>query len=311
MSSGVGSRPRVPRSLFGEGPWAKGGPSPTRPRWRNCRPRCAGCAAGPECWRTAWAWWVGIGAAARRWPWRRPYQCKPVWCATLPCRANRAWRWGCGRRRYLGSSRRKILRRKEKLSAFRQLLVANKVPCQFHVAEGVQAGFLGPPEKKPYAHDAAEDAWLAIYNFLEKHVEDAGPPDPPSLGPAGARWPRLRISCAPNQPTGLRGGLGKALEQKPGSLKEWQRIRANAALMAEAGAWLRRQSPPKGPSGHWQEQAQAFTQAAEALVNAADQRDYLAAQRGLAQLAGQCGPPVISNIANRNGTNDTPGGIFQ
>ena len=82
--------------------------------------------------------------------------------------------------------------------------------------------------------------------------------------------------------------LGKALEQEPASRKQWERIRANAALMAEAGVWLETHPPPKGPAGHWKEQAQAFTAAAEAIVNAADQRDYPAARRGLVNVAGQC-----------------------
>ena len=176
---------------------------------------------------------------------------------------------------------------RKQLPAFRKLLEANQVAGKFHVVDGVEAGFIGPPGKNSYAHDAAEDAWIVIYNFLEKHVEDARPPEAASLKTRPVAT-IADIMRAVNEPTGLRGALGKALEQEPGSRKQWERIRANAALMAEAGAWLQTQAPPKGPVGHWQEQARAYTAAAEAIVHAADKRDYAAAQRGLVHLAGQC-----------------------
>jgi dienelactone hydrolase len=172
--------------------------------------------------------------------------------------------------------------------ALRKSLAERQVPCKFHVAEGVRPGFMGSPGKNPYAHDAAEDAWHAIYQFLEKHVEDARPPVAAAAEDLKSVATIADIMRAVNEPSGLRGALSKALEQEPGSKKQWERIRANAALMAEAGAWLQKQAPPKGPAAHWQEEAQAFRAAAEALVSAADKRDYAAAQRGLTRLAGQC-----------------------
>ncbi len=174
---------------------------------------------------------------------------------------------------------------RKQLSAFRKLLEINPVAGKFHVVEKVGAGFMGPPGKNAYSHEAAEDAWIVIYNFLEKHVEDARPP---AAAPSRSVATIADIMRAVNEPTGLRGTLAKALEQEPTSRKQWERIRANAALMAEAGVWLEMQSPPKGPTAHWKEQAQAFTAAAESIVNAADKRDYPAGQRGLVNLAGQC-----------------------
>jgi dienelactone hydrolase len=180
-------------------------------------------------------------------------------------------------------------RRNEGLAAFRKLLAASEVPSRIDVIDGVRAGFMGPPGTKTYAHDAAEDAWFAIYNFLEKHVEDARLPEAASMRPAARSVATIAdIMRAVNDPAGLRGALGKALDQEPSSPKAWQRIRANAALMAEAGGWLRTQPSPKGPGSHWREQAEAFTAAAESIVDAADQRDYPAARRSLAQLAEQC-----------------------
>jgi dienelactone hydrolase len=171
------------------------------------------------------------------------------------------------------------------LAVFRQRLGAHQVLCKIHAASGVQSGFMGPPDRKSFSHDAAEDAWVAIYSFLEKHVEDARPPAVESLQSTATIADIMR---AVNEPGGLRGVLSKALEQEPNGAKQWQRIRANAALMAESGGWLQSQPPPKGPEGHWKEQAQVFRAAAEAIVQAADQRDYAAARRGLQHLAGQC-----------------------
>jgi dienelactone hydrolase len=176
------------------------------------------------------------------------------------------------------------------LAGFRTLVAAQQVPWKERAFAGARPGFMGPPERKAYDHDAAEEAWVAIYNFLEKHVEDARP-----SGLAVASTPAQQpvatiadIMRAVNEPTGLRGTLSKALEQKPSNDRQWARMRANAALVAEAGAWLRMRTPSKGPVEHWHKQARAFTGAAKALVAAADKKDYPAAQRSLVMLAEHC-----------------------
>jgi dienelactone hydrolase len=176
----------------------------------------------------------------------------------------------------------------EGLAEFRQMLAAQQTTCKFHVVNGVHPGFLGPPDKKPYSHDAAEDAWVAIYHFLEKHVEDARPANAVAREALKSTATIADIMLAVNDGAGLRGALGKALEQEPSSVKQWQRIRANAAVMAEAGGWLQTRTPAKGSESHWKEQAQAFRAAAETLVQAADQREYAAARRALQGLSGQC-----------------------
>jgi dienelactone hydrolase len=166
-------------------------------------------------------------------------------------------------------------------------LASEGIPCKFYVAPKVRAGFLGPPDSKTYNHDAAEDAWVAIYNFLEKYVEDARPAE------TVVRHAKSALSIADmmravNDPAGVRGALSKALEQKPQSERQWRQVRADAALIAESAAWLQTQAPPKGPAGHWQEQAQAFGAAATSIVDAADRRDFPGAQQRLAQLADKC-----------------------
>lgn len=178
--------------------------------------------------------------------------------------------------------------------AFNKLLAVHDVSCKFHVADGAHAGFMGPPEEKAYAHDAAEDAWVAIYNFLEKHVEDARPSGLAAATGVGQAPLRKQVATiadimrAVNEPSGIRGALSKALEQEPKGDRQWLRIRSNAALVAEAGALLETRKPAKGPLDHWKKQARAYTAAAEAMVSAADQKDYPAMQRGLVLLAKQC-----------------------
>jgi dienelactone hydrolase len=179
-------------------------------------------------------------------------------------------------------------RRKEAVSAFRRLLADHRTLCNVHVAEDVRIGFMGPPTQKSYSSDAAEDAWFVIYNFLEKHVEDARTGDVSALSPVAPIATVADIMRAVNDPSGLRGALGTALEHEPGNVKEWRRIRADAALVAEAGGWLAAHPPAKGSAAHWNDQARAFTSAAEAIVEAADKRDYAAARRGLVRVAQQC-----------------------
>jgi hypothetical protein len=172
----------------------------------------------------------------------------------------------------------------------RKLLADQAVPGKLHMA-AAQEGFMAQPDLHAYRHDAAEDAWVAIYNFLEKHVEDARPTGPAAVGAGQAPKQFATIADimrAVNEPSGLRGALSKALEQEPKGDRQWLRIRSNAALVAEAGALLETRKPAKGPLDHWKKQARAYTAAAEAMVSAADQKDYPAMQRGLVLLAEQC-----------------------
>lgn len=176
------------------------------------------------------------------------------------------------------------------LPAFRKALAAAQVPCKFRIAAGAGAGFMGPPDRKAYAHHPAEEAWVEIYEFLGKHVEDARPNAPAGQPGAGPK-PVATIAdlmLAVNGPAGVRGALGRALEQEPANAKQWDQVRANAALIAESGSWLETRTPAKGPPAHWKAQAKAFTAAAAAVVAAADRHDYAATRRGLQQLAAQC-----------------------
>jgi dienelactone hydrolase len=175
------------------------------------------------------------------------------------------------------------------LPAFRKALAEVRIPYKIHVYDGAGAGFMGPPERKAYDREAADRAWVEVYEFLGKYVEDA-PLDtgtaPPAAAPPVATI--ADVMRAVNEPTGVRGALIQALEQEPAGPRQWDRVRANAALVAEAGNLLQACTPRKGARDQWLEQAKAFTAAAETIVSAADRRDYRAAQRGLKELGERC-----------------------
>jgi carboxymethylenebutenolidase len=177
------------------------------------------------------------------------------------------------------------------LPAFRKALTAAGVHGTFHIADDIGPGLLVLPDPGTATSPAADDAWVEIYEFLGKHVESAHPNTSVSGtgGPAVKSFATVAdIMRAVNKPSGLRGALSRDLEKEPASDQEWEHIRANAALVAEAGGWLQARTPARGSPRHWQEQARAFTTAAEALVTAADRHDYAAARRGLQQLATRC-----------------------
>jgi carboxymethylenebutenolidase len=173
--------------------------------------------------------------------------------------------------------------------AFRKALDVVGVPHKVEGYDGARDGFLGPPGRPGYAHDVADRAWVEVYEFLGKYVEDA-PLNHPAAAPGGpnAIATIADLMRSVNQPTGVRGSLLRDLEQEPTTARQWERVRANAALVAEAGRLLQARTPPRGPPGHWSAEAAAYTAAAEQLVGAADRRDYTAARRSLDALGTCC-----------------------
>jgi carboxymethylenebutenolidase len=176
-----------------------------------------------------------------------------------------------------------------RLPAFCKALERARILNKFYIYQGVQSGFMGPPEKKVYAREAAERAWVEVYEFLGKHVEDAPEhPRPVSLTRDESAATIADIMLAVSSPTGLRGTLIQGLEQQPANQRQWERLRANAAVVAEAGRWLRARMPPKGARDHWQDQCEVYSAAAEDIVTAASKHDYAGALHGLRGLAACC-----------------------
>jgi dienelactone hydrolase len=180
------------------------------------------------------------------------------------------------------------------LPAFRKALTNAGIVHKMAVFAGTQPGFMDPADHEAYVRDAAEQAYREIYAFLDKYVEDAllntplarpGAAPPPT---AKAHASIADLMRAVNETTGVRGTLVQVLASRPARQADWDRVRANAAVMAEAGGLLHDRAPPRGSRVHWLEQVEAYMAAAESIRQAAERRDYAAAQHGLEQLSARC-----------------------
>jgi carboxymethylenebutenolidase len=179
------------------------------------------------------------------------------------------------------------------IPAFHKALANARAPHKLRVFDGVGLGFMGPEDRKSYARAAADKAWFEIYEFLGKYVED--PPQPAAAEvPTESIHPRTSVATiadimrSVNQPTAVRGTLIRLLEQEPTKQRQWENVRANAALMAEANRLLKSSTPKRGTRDHWLEEVEAFTAALEGIVAAADKHDYAGARRGLEEIKDRC-----------------------
>jgi dienelactone hydrolase len=178
------------------------------------------------------------------------------------------------------------------IPAFERALAEKGIVHRIKTYEGVGARFMGPSSQPSYSHLAADRAFVEIYEFLGKYVEDA----PEKLIQASSGIPDANnslltiadIMLAVNAPEGVRGNLMKALETEPATQSQWDRIRANAAIIGEAGNLLQNRRPPKGKQADWQDQTKAFREVADQIVSAAEQRNIAGARRGLKDLANRC-----------------------
>lgn len=131
-----------------------------------------------------------------------------------------------------------------------------------------------------------EQAWVDIYEFLGKHVEDAN-----LTGPAALETPIARIvdiMRAIMSEQGVRGRLARELASQPADDAQWEQARADAAIAAEAGNLLLAQPPPKGSPVGWRQRATDFRAAAQILRDAVERRDFVAAQDSLRELPRAC-----------------------
>jgi len=179
--------------------------------------------------------------------------------------------------------------RAKELGAFRHDLEDARIPHKFHLFPGTKVHFMGPPTRKEYVEEHAEQAWFEIYEFLGKHVEDAGlSKEQKVLGKGKSLATIADIMRAVNQPTGVRGVLIEALKEKPADEQQWKQVRANAVLLAEAGHWLETMKPNKGSETDWRNKASLYQKTASRIVAAADDRDYETARLALQELGNQC-----------------------
>jgi carboxymethylenebutenolidase len=175
------------------------------------------------------------------------------------------------------------------LPTFRKLLADAQIRCKIITYNGASTGFIELASDTP-AGQAGDAAWVEIYEFLGKHVEDASANQAPTIRehPPQSVATIADIMRAINGPTGVRGELVRLLSAKPTDDKQWKEARACAALMVEAGSMLEKRTPPRGMYAHWVSHARAFVTAAGEVVTAVDQRDYEATQRGLKSMKACC-----------------------
>jgi pimeloyl-ACP methyl ester carboxylesterase len=179
--------------------------------------------------------------------------------------------------------------RAKEVGAFRHAMEDAGIPHKLHVFPGTKVHFMGPPTHKEYLEEPAEQAWFEIYEFLGKHVEDAGlSKEKKVLGKGKSLATIADIMRAVNQPTGVRGVLIEALKEKPADEQQWKQVRAHAVLIAEAGHWLENMKPNKGAETDWRKQAGLYQKTAMRIVTAADGRDYETSLLALQELGNQC-----------------------
>ncbi len=178
--------------------------------------------------------------------------------------------------------------KRKKIVTFRKMSAGARIGWKIRLFEGARPGFMGPPGNPAYAEEHAEEAWLDIYEFLGKHVEDTPGDDtrpPQSSKPVAMIADVMR---AINSPTGVRGALIGALDKTPNDEPSWKQVRSLAAVLAEGAHLLARLKPTKGTEKHWRNHTRSFQDLAEKVVQAADRHDLQAARQALTQLGNRC-----------------------
>src|SRR5262245_36938819 len=112
--------------------------------------------------------------------------------------------------------------------AWEHALADKGIAHRIKTYEGVGAGFMGSAGQPAFAPEAADRAYVEIYEFLGKYVEDA----PEKLLEASSKNgsednSRLTIAdimLAVNAPEGVRGALMKSLEPEPMTQAQWDRV---------------------------------------------------------------------------------------
>src|SRR5205814_459253 len=132
----------------------------------------------------------------------------------------------------------------------------------------------------------SELAWVGIYEFLAKHVEDATATK--SVVPEADIARIVDIMRVINSDDGVRGRLAQSLAAPPANDGQWEQARSEAAIVAEAGNLLLAHRPPKGSLTGWRQRATDFRGAAQELLRAIEMRDYAAAQLSLRMLPRTC-----------------------
>jgi dienelactone hydrolase len=138
-------------------------------------------------------------------------------------------------------------------------------------------------------NDAADQAWVTTYEFLAKHVEDAGQSPVEAASEPQVGIARIvDIMRAVNSDDGVRGQLARSLATAPKTAEQWNHARSLAAVVAESGNLLLARRPPKGSLTGWRQRATDFRAEAEVLLHAIERHDFRATQDALRKLPQSC-----------------------
>ncbi len=171
------------------------------------------------------------------------------------------------------------------VNELQQRVVAAGLPHNVDFYGGPSGAFPGTPG----GGTADDEAWVKIYEFLGKHVEDTRDAKTESSRQPENQFVRIAdIMRVINSDNGVRGRLSSSLASPPSGDEQWDQTRSEAAILAEAGNLLLVLRPPKGTVVGWRERAIEFRTAAQTLLHAIERRDFSAAQEALRVLPKSC-----------------------
>jgi len=176
-----------------------------------------------------------------------------------------------------------------KANALQQSVAQAQLPHALRLYPEANGSFLQATAASGPAAAAADRAWVEIYEFLARNVEDASPAAVPASSQPRNEIARIvDIMRVINADDGVRGELARSLAAPPAGNAQWDRARSQAAVLAEAGNLLFERRPPKGSLTGWRERAAEFRSAAQAVLRAIEQHDFPAAQEALRRLPQAC-----------------------
>lgn len=159
-----------------------------------------------------------------------------------------------------------------------------------HSFAEARPGFMMRPADSEDDLETVGLAWVAIYEFLGEHVEEAGSHDHGHDHHSGSGQQLARVIdimrtiCSTD---GLRGQLARQLSAPKDEIG-WETARSQAAMMAAAGNLLLEHRPPQGNPAVWRQRAKEYRAAAVQLLGHVQEQDVEAARKSIGGLSQHC-----------------------
>lgn len=181
------------------------------------------------------------------------------------------------------------------LAQFKGTLTAAKIGNRVVEFKTAKPGFMDSRSREAFDEKSADQAWFEIYEFLGKYVEDADvttaftpPGRPHDARPAHSVASIADLMRAVNGLRGVYPDLVRSLNEPPRGEKDWNLVRARAALLAETGVLLDERTPSRGTPASWRHHVAPYREAASALANSANRRSFFEARQALDRLKTSC-----------------------